>query len=700
MRSVLDLPSLKHMTLANISVLLWKYHCNISINCKKMATSKKKKQWIPFQEAVCKLVDIFVIPDNLKPILCTLVQHIGRELWDLLNFLVIHVFNSVKFLEMKLVKSIISCTQWSIHGKLDMTKTVRVILQLEDLTVKTRFDIACLCCVAEVIEDVWNEFSDVLKKDFDKKEADESDLKIFMYKFWKKLTVKTNTSNLPSAKKMNMFFLSITHKNQCAVEYFWSIMKLCERNAVVKLLVQKETKLHDLIYPTVDSYGNASNDFRTGTFETGILDFLFSQMNEQQIHEFLFSEEWYGFRPFLPFLLDFMDVESFNPTLQSILKSVTGDEFYDIINRTDDPSSEVMNCLTDLWINSPAERKICYNDHKFSFLFPRLCSMENVENMDLLLRNESVKNRMKILSRSVALATHSGIDSRVSILPINWEFMEFMAKKYLTINQEMKKFKKYCCFLAYDICCALTRSRENQWPIIDRVLTHCFENVEEISKFKKCLAFNYFTNYQTKGPLFMERFLHFLDFTSSDDVISHLVAKDILENYSVLCCLRFCLKRDMKSIELLFKDVCVTSIRRILFMCFYKMVARTSSDIKWDWNFITLVASKLIEEENEMMIFKQNCQCMAYKVCFDGLVKFSGGVPGPIWDNFLNFCYSNTSEISYLKKCVGGAVASFWTLLVDHGTGYDTTFTPKLYMMFKCFGFTEDETSDILSIYL
>uniref|UniRef100_T1JFB3 Uncharacterized protein n=1 Tax=Strigamia maritima TaxID=126957 RepID=T1JFB3_STRMM len=265
MGSILKLPSLKHMTLARLSVLLCQ--CNFTFyEYLKETTVDKNKQWLEVETTIFGIVDGFSIPNHLKPMLCTLVSHVGRELLDAVTFLICQVFNSDTGNRI-LMKSIISGTKWTIYGKLDIRRTAKVLSQSQDLTDQNRLDIACVCCIADVVKDLYipNTTEYIL-----------INLNSLMFYFWKDIK-SGDPIEMTYDKKCAMLTISMTHKNQSAVEYFWSLMSNDERNELIINLIQQNYDISDELNVIIDnaadyfneeSFGIPKNDYRYPSFPT------------------------------------------------------------------------------------------------------------------------------------------------------------------------------------------------------------------------------------------------------------------------------------------------------------------------------------------------------------------------------------------------------------------------------------------------
>uniref|UniRef100_T1JGV6 Uncharacterized protein n=1 Tax=Strigamia maritima TaxID=126957 RepID=T1JGV6_STRMM len=626
---ILDVPSFEHIMLIKNAVMLWQNHSNIYINW-HLPTAKEK--WSTFEQEVCQQVDVMIIPHHFKHLLQTFVKLIGRQIRDFLVYLLTHIF-VFKHVEMPLVKRIIPSIQWTIHGRLDTTETARILAWKLDLPITLRFDIACVFCMTDAIENLWTRYNDILMHDLVEYEPleTESNLKRIMFNFWLNYSFKIDPRRISYNSKYNMFFKAMEYGNQSQLEYFWSIMREDEKKRIQTKLVDSWEIFSLLIEKSIeDQEVNAGNGC---SFPISILCFILSQMNKQQVDVLLSSD--FGIDVCLCLLFDFLYVDFFTSFLNRVTSysgfisysySYEAAQVFNLIKLTWHDSlklCKVKKCLIDLLIKVPSliKRFNYSNDLKKSIpvIFTGPCDLPDLLNIEFLLNNKYVTE----IDRHIFLL---GMSQEVfDGSHLNWDFLEAMINKCIT-NEYMVLFKKSSFFNAYKTCAAINLSVESNWPMVDRFLNFCFPKNGAIVKFKKCLAFDYFSRYPNRESFFIERFFSWCHLALSSEVQRHLV--DRTEELPALQVMDFCLQENLAMIELLFKNMSVKTRRRILSKSFFEIVARKCYDVNWD--FIQHVARTYISTEDEMKIFKEDCGCVAYRFCTEW----------PLLGEFVNFCFS------------------------------------------------------------
>uniref|UniRef100_T1IHT0 Uncharacterized protein n=1 Tax=Strigamia maritima TaxID=126957 RepID=T1IHT0_STRMM len=374
------------------------------------------------------------------------------------------------------------------------------------------------------------------------------------------------------------------------------------------MFVQTGTNFMDMIENVISTY----DDDDECAFESGIIYFLLSKMNRQQIETFLYSD--FGFRPFVPILLDFVDVVSFKPTLNHVVNLIkSSDDFHDILYKTVGlslergewfPTCVITDCLTNLWIDAPfAKRKSNHHIRTLLFIFLVLHKRRDEANIEILLTNVPVKIISRIFCGCLAILHRDSLP--------NWDFMEVLAKKYLT-DEEMATFIKYCSLFTYNIMellyikyCSVDSLRK-----LNRFLHFCLSCPEEINKFKTNFCFNHHIIYSKIFSL-VDLSKELLEEFDVLDAVNPLVAKSVEEIFIVKRCWQFFERQDLHQIELLFSGASVAAIRRILLKCLYKLQHKDEDEddiTMFDWDFFELVARQFLSESaDEMILFKQTC---------------------------------------------------------------------------------------------
>uniref|UniRef100_T1JLQ5 Uncharacterized protein n=1 Tax=Strigamia maritima TaxID=126957 RepID=T1JLQ5_STRMM len=473
MKFILEQPSLQHITLVKSAISLWQFYSDIYTDWKCISTYKE--DWKDIQAKVCEKVDILILPQTLKPLLKTFVRHIGLELRDWLKYL--HTQNPFVPIGQKIgVVKCINLTRWTAYGKVDVAKTAETFVQLKELKLRDRYGIACMFCVANSVEDIWPQ----LMKDFTWSLTTAMDLKNKhpIFNFWEYvISRKIDPRKMNASLKSILFLKAIDDRNESAVKYFWSIFSEDERTAFLTKSFRPGSEFRCLVEQTAINHDKHGN---------GIIYFLLSQMNDEQLDVVLFSSIRLSFFHFL--LSDLVYVNFLISSVDRVLYSLSKD-VYDLlylIAQYTGNSETVVNCFTHLWRNLDGDikKRILSDDTELALFCVQLCKGQDLFNIELMFSEVSVGVRRRSLSRCLYHFIRQ-VDERFS-----WDFLHLVAVKCIFAEEEMIMFKKNCVYSSYKICTSLFIKKESEWAVMDRFLNFSFADAKEISNFKKSLAFN------------------------------------------------------------------------------------------------------------------------------------------------------------------------------------------------------------------
>uniref|UniRef100_T1J1E7 Uncharacterized protein n=1 Tax=Strigamia maritima TaxID=126957 RepID=T1J1E7_STRMM len=468
------------------------------------------KSWETFEKEVCKRVNDLTLPTTLKSALCVVAKHVGRELKNWIDYLLFAVLNHDTTLWIKLL---IECTQWTIHGKINVTKTALNLSKSQNLPITARFDIACVLCISSEIEKLWNEFNTPLRKH-----------------------IKTVQNEKNKYKSMRGRIL-------------WSVMSEDERSALSIKCLQRFCEFERLIDHEMIDYEYTDG---IGGFGIGIIYFLLSHMTELQVDRILCSD--FGMKLF-----------------QEILCMMVQ---YSAILAKSNSSHRLMvqTCVADSWMNSSPELKNYVHEHKFGVIFSDLCVAKDFDNIELLSKGASIQIRRRIVSKYVSMLIEKAdkdddddedddddktdkvyplirdqekrekfinfcfsdaeeigkfekrfaflfcVWSRSSNKPEKsfdkflrkyripaatveiWDFIVLVAQRFITTDEEMMIFKENCCCHATNVCLHVYQAADlNRWQLTDNFLNFCFTNNRDLDYLKMTLAYQYIVQAVEEG---------------------------------------------------------------------------------------------------------------------------------------------------------------------------------------------------------
>lgn len=343
MRSLQDLSAFK------VSASLW--HRRIALKIEKLPNR-------------CFIVD--KIRDDLLKLALTesardkvfeFIDPIGGEiyLWALQH---IH-FNKILSNE-----SISNEFVWSIDGTIDKAKTAELILEKKTENVSSRYQLACLYCLEDQIQILWEQLDENEKSDMLKSQLD-------LVSFWSHITAKKDMEEFirehcpgwHNTPNRFAFGAAVDTNNDVAIKYFYKKLNPNETKKAMKDVIRHSGSI-------TDGYYAFYSDMWHGFI------FAYSQLKESEVSAFSVLISYL----YWPYTSQFMDfVRAMCPLL--------GQDEFDVVLKV--MTSEYYTCnylFEDFWNSSPVTLR---QGIKYEMLDER--------NLNLVFKNKTRGKRWIIL---------------------------------------------------------------------------------------------------------------------------------------------------------------------------------------------------------------------------------------------------------------------------------------------------------------
>ncbi|CAL1290572.1 unnamed protein product [Larinioides sclopetarius] len=390
--------SLKQLALRKVAIVLWHQADSLALvklfRCQSLSCDSTIEQWQKTVENVVKeKVPILLLPDSLREELVRVIKPIGPEIlkWRLYH-------------ESLISDACLVLDQlcWTSLGKVDYRKTAEILIRQERVTIISSYKLACIYCLSDHIQIIWEKLSEDSKKLF----YDEENILWIKQPepviTWScllkgeeaKLNVLINRKNFERKRTMYQYAFegAALSGNKTATEYFFQKLTFEERDASVLKITQLVAvkRCFDVHrYPY---------DFPKENF-CDVLSYLLSQLNEEEQIQIFKKQPYRTLRCFMdwPWQDVFMQVIglmwSYLPdnkykTLMRILAS----------NRTM-TGYNYPHLFGELFLHAPSRHKKCIIDdnHKYGFWFRDLIYGGHTEIIKLVLRNVSDEDRQEFI---------------------------------------------------------------------------------------------------------------------------------------------------------------------------------------------------------------------------------------------------------------------------------------------------------------
>jgi hypothetical protein len=458
MKFIFEKPSLTHLALVNTAISLWK-SCNFhsfgelffqtygltynplltqTVNC---------RQWRKVEKQMCKRADeLTMLPKTVRQLLVPIMKHIGYELKQWLIYLNVHVFVTNRDVHYNNTVLDICQTnsQWTSQGKIDIVKSAQILSRHESLTFVQRYTIACTFCLTDELSHL------------------KLDVPVSMYHKYPRLQYKIldlfsnplgcGLSALPRHEKTSLFTYAANNENECATKYIWSKLSDDEK--------------FDCFNGEMDS--NDRNNFNI-LGKAAIMCLILSDVSEHRIC-YLHSEDCKIIAEY--FLKDWVYIEFLLPIMK--------------LMRMDDKEKAKILYKT-------IQQMMKFNTAKYEEVFTYLLTKPSTEFKKYVIRREQDVSRYhftccRVLCKledfcnlKLLFEDFSEIDIRKCLSScfntefFNWIFMEKVARFFISSDEQILLFKKYCVSSVSSVYPYINND-DDQWCVIDRYIRYTFSN--------------------------------------------------------------------------------------------------------------------------------------------------------------------------------------------------------------------------------
>ncbi|CAL1267008.1 unnamed protein product [Larinioides sclopetarius] len=390
--------SLKQLALRKVAIVLWHQADSLALvklfRCQSLSCDSTIEQWQKTVENVVKeKVPILLLPDSLREELVNVIKPIGPEI---LKWRMYHesLISDAYFVLDQLF--------WTSLGKVDYQKTAEILIRQERVTIISSYKLACIYCLSDYIQIIWEKLSEDSKKLFYDEEnilcIRQPELVIMWTYVLKgeeaKLKVLIDGKNFGRQRTIYQYAFEVAAMsgNKTATEYFFQKLTFEERDAsVLKTMQLVATKRCFNVY-------EFPYDFPKEIF-CDVLCYLLSELKEEEQIQ-IFKEQPYGtlrcfmdwpwqevFMQVIGLMWSYLPVNKYKTLMRILARNCTMTGY------------NYPNLFGELFLHAPSRYKKCIIDEnrEYGFWFRDLIYGGHTEIIKLVLRNVSDDDRQEFI---------------------------------------------------------------------------------------------------------------------------------------------------------------------------------------------------------------------------------------------------------------------------------------------------------------
>lgn len=427
--------SLEHIALVRIAISLWQQSDIRNLIIKLSVPFKHgngREYWRRIEDKVMKNALQLPQPELLKQRVSGFIKPIGLEILKWIKYS--HgSYSNDQYIDLPNV------FHWTLQGTIDKAKTAEALIRDPKIDIRTRYNLACIYCLEDHIQELWNKIPVNRRNIFHDPEYPMQMIQQDLVYLWTNDLYRIMaTTDKPSDchfqhgsfTSLHAFRVAVTYGNKAAMEYFLPKLTPADREAaLMDAAKQVATRCRKYnIFSNADSCNEHCNE---------ILCFLISHMREENQME-IFKNHAYGvlkccldwslqscFIKYAPCSVRHLSEEHYLTLLELIINKVTCG-FKDC---------DYLNLFSEFWSLSNTNYKIYVMDEcAAGVLLPRMFLIKDVEYIKVIFKNASV------IMRKCFVLGRGGFDiCKRLVYDDDWDLLKFFITECVASKRDMLK---------------------------------------------------------------------------------------------------------------------------------------------------------------------------------------------------------------------------------------------------------------------
>lgn len=423
-------PSLRHIALVRIAISLWQQHdirALIVKLCVSLDPNNVREKWKLIEVKVIKNALHLPQPELLKHKVLEFVLPIGLEILKWIKY------NHGSCYSVDLPNEF----HWTLQGTIDKTKTAEALMGDEKIDVRTRYNLACIYCLENRVQELWNKIPENHRNIFHDTEDPIKIMQKDLVYLWTNdlyrimaMAGKLDDCHFQhsSFTSLYAFRFAVTNGNIAAVEYFLPKLSPTDRDAAL-INAAKEVASRCCEYNVVNNKDPCKE------YSNEILCFLTSHMREEQQSEIIKGFPFGVLKCFLnwPFqncfiknadlALGFLSEERYLTLLELIINKVLCG-FRDC---------DYQNLFSELWNRGLTNYKTYVMDEcAAGVLLPKMFLIRDIQYIKVIFKDAS------LVMKKCFIFGRSGLDiCKQLIFNDDWYLLKFFITECISSKCDM-----------------------------------------------------------------------------------------------------------------------------------------------------------------------------------------------------------------------------------------------------------------------